>query len=578
MKRKIRMLLALLLCAVLLGGCAAPRLDRGFGGLLASLKGEAEIPHFSEMVYERPQAALDDMDSNLEQLEQALENGSSMRAVKRILDRCYEDYYHFDTMYCLAEIRSCQDMTDEYYAGELSWCLDAYYDMQEYMDDMYYLCGGSAMAERLEKEYFWEGFAGEYADASLSDFNEETLSLMHRESALLSEYREVSASPSVRLDNGTEVDLYSYLAEAGEDEYYDALMAYYRQYNGVMSRIYIDLVKTRRELADKLGFSDYEEMAYDYSFDRDYTPAQAARYLEDIRELIVPLYAELGDGSVEYPWLSESELVRVLRRGTEAMGGEAAEAFAFMERYGLYDVSLSQYKAGKSYQTYLNDYEAPFVFVNPYGDDSDILSFAHEFGHFVDSYTNYNAAESIDVAEVFSQAMEYLMLDYAAETLPADRLENLRQIKWRDTLDLYVQQASFAAFEQAVYAADPEELSAEFLNELSLRLAVDYGYYDGSSEEYYALSWIDIVHFFEQPFYVISYPVSNDVALQIWEREQEEPGAGLEIYRKALPREYDGMIATAEAAGLESPFAPGRIAQVAEDLRMNLEQAWAQAA
>ena len=578
MKRKIRMLLALLLCALLLGGCAAPRPGWGLSGLLAGLNGEQELPRFSEMVYERPQAALDDMDSNLALLEQALENGSSMRAVKQILDRCYEDYYHFDTMYCLAEIRSCLDMSDEYYAGELSWCLDAYYDMQERMDDMYYLCGGSAMAEKLEKEYFWEGFAGEYADASLSDFNEETLGLMHRESALLSEYREASASPSVRLDDGREVDLYGYLAEAGEDEYYEALMAYYRQYNGVMSRIYIDLVKTRRELADKLGYESYEKMAYEYSFGRDYTPEEAARYLEDIRERIVPLYAELGAQGADYPRLPEDELIRVLRRGTEAMGGEAAEAFAFMDRYDLYDVSLSPLKAGKSFQTYLNDYDAPFVFVNPYGDDSDILSFAHEFGHFVDSYINYNASESIDVAEIFSQAMEYLMLDYAEGVLPADRLDNLRRIKWLDTLELYVQQASFAAFEQAVYAADPEELSAAFLNELSLRLAVDYGYYDGYSEEYYALSWIDIVHFFEQPFYVISYPVSNDLALQIWEREQERPGAGLETYRKALPREYEGMIATAEAAGLESPFAPGRIARVAEDLRSSLGQGFAQAA
>ena len=38
------------------------------------------------------------------------------------------------------------------------------------------------------------------------------------------------------------------------------------------------------------------------------------------------------------------------------------------------------------------------------------------------------------------------------------------------------------------------------------------------------------------------------------------------------------MIATAEAAGLESPFAPGRIARVAEDLRSSLGQGFAQAA
>ena len=577
--KKNSCVLALLLCAVLLCGCAAAPLSGNLAGLPGGLDEEAdEIPQFEDMAYERPKAALDDLERNLHKLEKAFEKHSSFRTVTHLLDRCYADYYHFDTMYCLAEIRSCQDMTDSYYAEELSWCMDAYYDLQERMEEIYTLCASSDLAQRLEKEYFWEGFAGEYADAELSTYNEETLALMHRESALLAEYRELVAAPTVVLESGREADLYSFLSEADDEEYNEALMAYYRQYNAEMSRIYIDLVKTRRELAAALGFDSYEEMAYAYSFDRDYSPEDAERYIEDIREQIVPVYEELADTWVDYPWLEEGELFDVLRRAAEAMGGEVWDAFSFMSEHGLFDVSFGENKSAKSFQTYLSDYDAPFVFVSPYGDDSDILSFAHEFGHFLDAYTNYNADESIDLAEVFSQAMEYLTLEYLDGALDEQRLENLRMLKWKDTLELYVQQASFAAFEQEVYAADPEKLSADFLNELSLQTAVDFGYYDGVSEEYYALSWIDILHFFEQPFYVISYPVSNDLAMQIWEREQQEHGLGLRTYLAALPREEDGMISTAEAAGLESPFAPGRIARVAQDLHDALDREDAAAA
>ena len=571
MKRKIRMLLALLLCALLLSGCGVMPLSGVTNSSLfaGEPQDEDEMPHFSDMVYERPQAALDDFSLCLELLEREL-NGGSFRTVKRLLERCYTDYYHFDTMYCLAEIRSCLDMTDAYYAGELSWCLDGYYELQEMIEDMLYLCGGSPMADRLEREYFWEGFAGEYADASLSTYTEEVLALLHQENALLTEYRELTASPTIVL-NGREEDLYSYLETAEGEDYYDAWMAYYEQYNEKLGRLYIDLVKTRRELAAAQGFDSYEQMAYSYNFDRDYTPEEAARYVAYIREYIVPIYEELDHYYVDYPYLEEDELCRILEHGTDAMGGDVRESFRFMRRYELYDVSLSVNKQDKSFQTYLEDYDAPFVLINPMGDDSDILTFAHEFGHFVDAYVNYNADESVDVAEVFSQAMEYLMLSYAEGALPEERLENLRRFKWLDTLELYVQQASFAAFEEAVYAADPEELTPEFLNELSLQTAIDFGYYDGYSEEFYALSWIDIVHFFEQPFYVISYPVSNDLALQIWELEQQEPGCGLAKYLEMLPREYDGMIATAEAAGLQSPFAPGRIETVAGELRRNLK-------
>mgnify|MGYP002626340023 CR=1 FL=1 len=154
MKKIIRVILALLLCAVLLSGCGAPMLAGSLGSLYSSLFGsgdDEEIPRFSQMVYERPQGVLDDMERRLAKLEKALDKGGPFRAVTNLLDLCYEDYYHFDTMYCLAEIRSCLDMTDEYYAAELSWCQDAYYDLQEMMEDMYYLCGGSTLAARLEK-------------------------------------------------------------------------------------------------------------------------------------------------------------------------------------------------------------------------------------------------------------------------------------------------------------------------------------------------------------------------------------------------------------------------------------------
>ena len=200
----------------------------------------------------------------------------------------------------------------------------------------------------------------------------------------------------------------------------------------------------------------------------------------------------------------------------------------------------------------------------------DVLSFSHEFGHYVDAYVNYDAFETIDVAECFSQAMEYLMLSYYGGDLDEAEIDNLYRMKMLDTLELYVQQASFAEFEHRVYAMDPAELSGAILYELSLQLAMDYGYYDGENEAYYAMSWIDIVHFFELPFYVVTYPISNDAAMQIYELEQRQEGTGLEKYLELLPREYDGLIDTLTSHGLESPFQPGRIEQVVRDMRPRL--------
>ena len=571
MKRKITLLLALLLCAALLTGCAATPLTGGisafFDDIFNKEKTENEIPRFDEMPYERPERALEDFAQNLVKLEELLSRKRLLSMITDVLDDCYRDYYTFDTMYTLAEIRCCQDLSDPYYAEEYAWCDDAYNELQQLIEKMYSLCGSSSRAKELEEHYFWPGFAAEYAEGESSGYSEETLELLHRESALMAEYRGLIAAPIITLDDGTEVELYSYLNEAAGEDYTEAAMAYYRQYNGEMARIYIALVRTRTALAKSLGYESCEQMAYTRNFERDYTSEDAARYLAEIREKIVPLYEQLEDYALEYPWLDEEDLLYVLEYATEEMGGEVEEAFAYILRYRLYDVALRTNKASKSFQTYLEDYESPFIFVDPYEDDEDILSLAHEFGHALDAYHNYNASESLDLSEFFSQAMEYLVLEYAEGVLPEKRLQNLRAIKWLDTLQLYVEQAAYAAFEEAVYAADPETLNAETLQALSLRCAKDYGLCDGENEEYLALSWFDVPHFFEQPFYVISYPVSNDLALQIWELEQGEKGAGLAKYLEALPRRYYAILDTAEAVGLESPFAPGRIARLAEDLK-----------
>ena len=352
-------------------------------------------------------------------------------------------------------------------------------------------------------------------------------------------------------------------------------MQNYEKYNEDFARIYIELVRVRQELAAKFGM-DYEQMQYSFYFERDYTPEQAAQYVADIRNYMVPVYEEVMETSpyedIYYDYLDEDELIGVLRNVTELMGGDIKAAFDFMTKYELCDVSVNSSKAAMSFQTYLENYEAPFLFLDPYGDTEDILTFSHEFGHYVDAFVNYNASETIDMSECYSQAMEYLALGYYDEVLGEDEADNLRRMKLLDTLDLYVQQASFAEFESTVYSMDPDQLSAEVLNDLSLQLARDYGYCDESRAKYYAMSWSDIAHFFEYPFYVITYPVSNDIAMQIYELSQDGGTAGLDKYNELLSREYTGFLDNIEEAGFVSPFESGRVQRVAEDMRLLIQE------
>lgn len=526
---------------------------------------------FEDIEYSRPYIAA--LENKVKAAEQIMADGGDLEEVEAALDECYEQYYNYDTMYTVAYIRARQDMTDSYYADELAWTEDNYPRVQQLMEELLYAAAASDNAQKLEEEYFWDGFTADYADDSQSVYREEIVALMQREAALIGEYRALNASPTIDTAEG-ERDFYDYIADKYDEEYVAALMEYYEKYNEEFARIYIELVKVRAQMAQELGYDSYEQMQYDYYFERDYTPEEAAGYVADIKEHMVPLYrvvmASDPYSEISYDAVNDEQLIAVLGDAARQLGGGIGEAFDFMYDHGFYDVRISSSKAAMSFQSYLTDYEAPFLFLNPTGDISDILSLAHEFGHYTDAYVNYNASETIDVSECFSQGMEYLLLGYFDSSVAPETLEELHRLKMLDTLELYVQQASFAEFESRVYSCDPETLSAQMLNDLSLELSKEYGYYDGIHEGYYAMSWSDITHFFEMPFYVISYPVSNDIAMQVYELEQADRGAGLEKYLEILDRKYAGLIDTVEAGGLQSPFEPGRIEHVVEDLSAKL--------
>ena len=539
-----------------------------------------ELIPFDEMPYERPD--LDELRTAIDAVGEALDAGADYDTVEALLDVCDDAYNAFYTMYSIAFIRSCQDMTDEFYADEYALLDESSADVSQLMEDLFFRCGMSDMAQELEEKYFWPGFAEEYSDDSNAFYDDEMVALLQQESNLIADYRALVASPTVTLSDGTEVDFFTALEEYSGLAYLDLLVSYYDQYNPKLGAIYIEMIKNRQQQAAHAGYDSYEELAFDHDFQRDYTPELAAEYLDGIAAHIVPLYLDVM--ATDLAWgldggeLSAQRLEDVLRAGVSSMGDEVLDTYEFMVRYRLCDIESSPLKAEMSFQTYLGSYDVPFLFMDATGTLDDIPTFSHEFGHYLDGFLNHDADETIDLAECYSQAMELLMLTRLDEVLSEDELATLYDMKMLNILNMYVQQGAFAEFEHLVYAADPEELSVEFLNETFLSMAQKYGFSEDGFEFLYAMFWIDITHFYEQPFYVITYPVSHDIAMQIFQLEQAQPGAGLDKFLEMLPREYPDMLDTALNAGLESPFDPGRLEKVAATMREILLGDMAQAA
>lgn len=537
MKKRI---IALTLCLTLvlsLSGCT-DILQRAWKRAQRNARDEStERTAFADMTYTRPD--LDAFDEKAESVMDLAEHTDDPAAVMDAFLEIYDDYWWFYTMFYLSDIRYSQDMTDEGWETEYSFCYDASYEIEQTMDQVYRSLANCPISEKLERPiYFGEGFFDSYRGESY--WNETYAALVYAENDLISRY-------------------YSLVDKAYDmDKTYDDLAS-----------VYAELVLARMDIADFFGYDSYEDYCYDAEFGRAYTASEMAALCGDIQTHLAPLYRRLdqsGYWDIPISYSSERRTFDCVEDGALAMGGIVKEAFELLSECGLYDLAQTDHKYPNSFEVYLDGYQEPFVFIYPSGGLDDVMTFAHEFGHFCNDYANEGYGSGTDVSEVFSQGMEYLVLCYSDALSDAKQAE-LVEWKLTDCLSTYVAQTCFASFEHRVYSLPREAVTPERIREVYEQTCLDFcmDYADWDSREY-----VTITHFFTDPCYVASYVVSNDVAFQIYQMELENPGSGLRAYVGVLDStEYD-LLAFAGALGVASPMDPGRAESAAETLEQML--------
>ena len=580
--RRLGPVLAVILLLSLLSGC-------GLSNITLSRKGGKDLPRrmnyqqtapidmvkFSEMEYTRPDgdAMLARMDDLIEALKTRTDDDDDVDATLDALDAIYGDQYTFLTMRTLAEIHSDLDQTDKDWLAEVRYCDNMSIELSQKQDELFYACAASKQHDEIE-DYLGEGsldgYEGEYT------YPEALVQLQRRESELQSQYYETYADLTVTYD-GKEYDANG-LVDAAYDgkidlEPEDAVDYYYERANAALAPIFVELVKVRHQIADEYGYDSYIEYAYD-SNGRDYTPGDVAEYMDAIMSDLVPLYTRAKDEGIyddanDTPRLKDGRALKLVEDAAKAMGGYQEEAMTYMLAYDLCDVDASSKKYNGSYEIYLEDYESPFVLVNPIGYLEDALTIAHEFGHFTDDFVNYGIGKSTDINEVISQGMEYLTLFYLKDE---DVAEQLTDFKLMDALRLYVEQGSYNAFEERVYALDEADITVENINAISLEVSREFGLVGGWHDAYYAESWVDISHFYEQPFYVISYCVSDSAAFQLYEMEAETAGLGVDTLNDYIDiATEEDFLELAADCGLTDPISAKTIRGIAETIRDHFE-------
>ena len=169
-----------------------------------------------------------------------------------------------------------------------------------------------------------------------------------------------------------------------------------------------------------------------------------------------------------------------------------------------------------------------------------------------------------DISEIQSQAFEYLSLCYNEDA------KDLLKYKMVSSLSTYVECSAYALFEHMVYDLTGEDLTVENVTALYQQIGQKFGF---DSWNWDPRDFVTVSHFFTNPMYVISYVVSNDLAMQFYQLEIEEPGAGLALYERCLYSQDSYIIRFAEEYGLVSPFAEGYLESIAETFTSVLHSA-----
>ncbi len=529
MKRKKRAFVAVLLVmAMLLSGCQTVRdLINQFNTVMQWGTATA----FEDMEYVRPDVTA--YRQLAEETVEMVKTEDNVEVVMESVFALYDLYYGFATNYNLAQIHYFMDMSDTYWEKEYNWCMEKSSEVSARLDRLLYALADCGLREELERDdYFGEGFFDAYQGDSLWD--ETFTALMEQETALLDRYYDLSAK-------STEVDYYS--------------EAYFSGVGRELEELFVELIRVRQDIAAYAGYDSYPAFAYEFYYYRDYTPAQAQSYMDRISTELAPLYAAISADAWDpaYEPCGEEQVFAYVQELAGNMGGVAADAFRMLEDLKLYDLTYRDTKYDASFEVYLITYFAPFVFVNPQGTKADQLTFAHEFGHFCNDYAVGGTVVGIDVAEVFSQGLEYLSLEYC------DGAEALTRMKLADSLCVFVEQSVYANFENLVYGL--REPTVEDVRALYQQVNEKFGM-DAFGRDYrdYTL----VPHLFMSPMYVISYVVSNDGAMQIYQKELESKGAGVELWENGLYSMEPGYLGFVKEQGLQDPFAPGRVESLRE--------------
>ena len=498
------------------------------------------------MQYTRPD--IKSVGDELEKLIKEFKESQSFEAQDSVFRKIIDLRTEFESMAAIASINYSNDTTSKSYTEEQDYFDDNNPVYEEYLHEFYIAITKSKFRNELEEKYGKNLF--EIATFKINTISPEILEDLQKENHLRSKYMKLIASASLTYD-GKELNLQeigAYMQSSDRKVRKESSEIYWKFFADnaeEFDSIYDDLVKLRKDIAEKLGYDNFVKVGYQRMQRSGYDDKDIAKFREYVKKYIVPLTVKLREQQkhrLELESLKYYDLKVLHKEGNATPKGspewildngkkmyselseETGEFYDFMLKNDLMDVMIRKGKDAGGFCSFIPKYKSPYIFANMNGTEDDITVLTHEAGHAFQAYSskNFDLPEyhfpSSEAAEIHSMSMEYL-------THPWMNLffkEDTDRFKYTHLIDsvLFIPYGVLVDdFQHWVYEnpdASPAERNAKWIELEKIYLP----YYDYEGNEYLEKGgrWQRQAHIYESPFYYIDYCLAQICAFQFWSK------------------------------------------------------------
>lgn len=554
---------------------------------------------FQELPYSRP---------DCEKMTQQIREDMSSFARAKSYDEARALFFNreriidsFSKMSTIARIRNTTDTRDEFYKKEMEFFYEEEPKLELLLKDANRLLLDSPFRANFEREFGEDFMKGIEASLKLSD--DSVLNEKIEESKLCQAYSSLTAESTAPFQ-GEECNFYKLLKgmlspkREIRKEAFLAWAGLYEKISLKLDEIYDQLVRIRKNMAKKLGFKSYVDMAYLINGHYYYGAEEIASFRKQVVDVVVPVANELfqrqSDRLNVHPLRYYDEqlcfpegnatpigdrdfLVDCAQKMYRELSPQTGEFFDFMVSHQLFDLDSRTGKRLGGYCTFIPELKMPFIFANFNGSSADVDVLTHEAGHAFQAYTaaKYVPLSSLiwstnEISEIHSMSMEHFAYPYMDKFF-GENASKYRFAHLSDTVKSLPYLCLVDHFQHEIFAHDYSARERRQCWKQLEQIYLPWRNYDGCAFLEEGGFWMQKQHIFLSPFYYVDYALAQMGAFEYYARMKKDPKAAWEDYFRLCKtggsKSYFELL---KIGNLSNPFAEGSVAKIISPIAQEL--------